>query len=76
MPNSLELRAEIPALPDFTLANHFSICLLQPVTEAARNWIDEHIPDDAQVFGSAIVIEPRYVRDILLGVQADGLSVR
>lgn len=49
--------------------------LLHPFTEAARNWVAEHIPDDAQLFGEAVVIEHRYIGDIVRGIVADGLEV-
>lgn len=41
---------------DFSVENHGSIILLRPLTEAAQDWVDEHIPDDAQMFGTAIVV--------------------
>lgn len=67
---------EIESKPtaDFTVENHGSIVLLRPNTEAAREWLDEHISDDAQTFGNAIAIEPRYVGDILYGIEGDGLT--
>lgn len=61
---------------DFTLENHGSIVLLQPHTEAARAWVSEHIPDDAMIWGTSIVVEPRYVSDIVDGIAEDGLEVR
>lgn len=61
--------------PDFTFANHGSICTLQPVSAAAQEWVAEHIPADAQTWGSAIVIEPRYVSEVLSGISDDGLEV-
>jgi hypothetical protein len=62
-------------LTDFRLAPHGSICLLHPQTEAARLWIDEHIDDEAQQWGGAIVIEPRYVQPIVDGLRADDLTI-
>lgn len=60
---------------DFTVQNEGSIFLLRPLTEAARDWVAEHIPADAQTFGDAIVIEHRYIGDIVDGAQRDGLTV-
>jgi hypothetical protein len=59
---------------DFNVENHGSIILLWPLTTAASEWITDHIPEDAQVFGNAIVVEPRYIEDILAGITADGLT--
>lgn len=60
---------------DFSVENHGSIVLLRPLTPAAEAWIEEHIPDDAQTFGNAIAVEPRYIQDIINGIVADGLTL-
>jgi hypothetical protein len=59
---------------DFRLADHGSICLLYPLTPAAREWAAEHLPTDAFWCGAGMVIEPRYVAPIVDGIQADGLT--
>lgn len=61
---------------DFAVENHFSIFLLRPLSDAAREWIAEHIPADAQFWGSAVVVEPRCIGDIVRGARADGLVLR
>ena len=63
------------ATPDFEVENHFTIFLLRPLTPAAESWIDEHISEDARYFGSAVVVEHRYIADIVQGIQDDGLAV-
>lgn len=65
-----------PSTPDFFVENHGSIVLLRPVTPAANEWVEQHIPDDAQYFGNAVVVEPRYIEGIVNGIQNDGLEVR
>lgn len=60
---------------DFLFANHGSICILTPVSEAAQAWVDEHLPEDAMRWAGGVVIEPRYAGDILEGIQNDGLSL-
>ena len=60
---------------DFVLTDHGSIAVLRPVTDEAREWVDENLPDDAQWFGRGVVIEPRYVGDIVEGILNDGLTV-
>jgi hypothetical protein len=52
-----------------------SICLLVPVTPAGQDWCDEHLPADAMKWGKAIVVEPRYISDIIDGAADDGLEV-
>lgn len=60
---------------DFTVSNEGSIFLLTPLTQAAKDWVEEHLPEDRQSFGGAVVIEHRYISDIVAGIQAYGLEV-
>lgn len=60
---------------DFTVRDEGSIFLLTPETPEADAWVAEHLPEDAMRFGKAVVIEHRYVSDIVDGIQADGLEV-
>jgi hypothetical protein len=60
---------------DFWVQNHGSLYLLIPQTEAAQDWVGENIPDDAQWFGKGIVVEHRYIYDIVDGIRGDGLEV-
>ena len=62
---------------DFHLANHGSILILTPVSEAGLEWADEHLPTDALTWGrNGIVVEPRYIEPIIAGILADGLDVQ
>ena len=63
-------------MADVKIENHGSLVLLRPLTEAASDWLDENISEDAQHFGAAVVVEPRYVEAIVEGMQNDGLEVR
>jgi hypothetical protein len=60
---------------DIQVENHGSLFLLRPVSAEGREWLDEHVAWE-QSFGDAIVVEPRYVRDIVQGAIDDGLEVR
>jgi hypothetical protein len=60
---------------DFVVENHGSLFLLEAHTEAGQLWCDEHLPEDRQVFGRAVVVEHRYIRDIVVALQADGYVV-
>jgi anti-sigma regulatory factor (Ser/Thr protein kinase) len=59
---------------DIIYQDHGSIILMIPETDAARDWVADHLPDDAQRFGAGICIEPRYFGDIAYGAQEDGLT--
>jgi hypothetical protein len=61
--------------PDFLCENHGSVFLLRPVSPAAFDWIEKHLPSDRSNYGNAVVIEPRYVWAILAGLQDNGLAV-
>ena len=60
---------------DFICENHGTLFLLIPRTAPAKTWIEENLPPDHMTFADAIVIEPRYVWAILIGLQDDGLVV-
>lgn len=63
-------------MPDITLHNHGSICILIGATPKGRDWLDTHLPDDAPTWGrDGVVVEPRYVDDILMGAANDGLAI-
>jgi len=53
-----------------------SVYLLRPVSAAGSVWIVMHVPFDAQWFGGAVVVEHRYIGDIVMGAIAHGLEVR
>jgi hypothetical protein len=63
-------------MTDFIISLHGSVCILTPRNDAAREWLDENIAEDALTWGpDSIVIEPRYAEPILMGLQDDGLTV-
>jgi hypothetical protein len=73
-PDSFAASGSSPT-PDFRCENHGSVFLLYLLTQPAYSWVREHLPEDAQHFGDAIVVEHRYVWNILIAVQDDGLAV-
>ena len=82
MKNAFETSGSSPSnsnsRPDFSFQNHGSICILTPLTPAAKDWFNEHLPIDnpeTQFWAEGIVVEPRYAPDIISGIQSDGLSV-
>lgn len=60
--------------PDFLAIDHGSVMKLMPMSDAARDWTDEHIPEDATWFGRGVIVEPPYMPAILEGIEADGLT--
>ena len=44
----------------FTIQNHGSVILLEPLTEQSKHFVDNYVADDLQWFGKSFVCEPRY----------------
>ena len=63
---------------DFELQNHGSIFLLIPQSISARIWIDDHIGKDNgfQLHYPTVVVEHRFIADIVAGIQEDGFTVQ
>jgi hypothetical protein len=65
-------------MSDFTVLNGGSIFVLTPVSEAAKAWAEEKISqgEETQYWGNGgIVVEHRYICDIIDGIKADDLTV-
>lgn len=72
-----ELRkSEKPAAEDFTVANHGSIFVLTGVSEACKEWIGLNVGnEETQTWGrDGIVVEHRYIGDIIDGLKAEGFN--
>jgi hypothetical protein len=69
----------IPLFPaqvvDAQVENHGTLFLVRPLTEAASDWLDDNVSDDAQYFGGALVVEHRYIAGLVEGMLGDGLNV-
>lgn len=62
---------------DISVENHGSIVLLHPLTDTAREWIEDHVSREGfHPDWPTLVVEPRYVADIVRGAIADGPRVR
>jgi len=63
--------------PDLTVQNEGSIFLLRQHSAAGRDWMNEHIAisEETQMWGDAVVVEHRYIGDIIAGARSDGLTV-
>jgi len=63
-------------MPDIRVENHGSVVLLRPLSDAGKEWLEANvINEETQRWGEAVVAEPRYVANVVEGMQADGLEV-
>jgi len=60
--------------PDFRILDAGSIAVLTPQNIAAIAWVENNIGEH-QTWAGGVVIEHRYVLDILTGIESDGLTV-
>src|SRR5713101_9810310 len=74
--NTLHSSQEEPVSPDVLVNNVGTLYTFCPLTLRAKEWIDEHVQDDAQWFGHALIVEHRYAWGLaqLTGSRAAGLS--
>lgn len=72
---TLELAPAPEPSADFVVENQGSIVLFRPLTEAGKEFLGRTAPDDAQFFGGAMVVEPRYVSGVVSAIESEGLSV-
>jgi hypothetical protein len=63
-------------MADFELSNHGTIYTFTPLTPAARDWVAEFLPEDAQRWSGGVAIEHRFISDVVIGARRDGLVVR
>ncbi len=61
---------------DVRVENHGTIFVFQPLTAAAREWIDEHVGGETTWFAGGLVVEHRFARDLAQGMLDDGLVVQ
>jgi hypothetical protein len=59
--------------PDFELDHEGKIFLLRPLTPAAHSWVGTNLSEDHLSFGDSVVVEHRYIIDIVAGILEDGL---
>ena len=62
---------------DVLIEDHGSIALFTPMTPDAHQWVEDHVQVEPwQRFGPSIACEPRYLSDLIEGMQEDGLVVQ
>jgi hypothetical protein len=60
---------------DVMIENHGSLYLVHGQSDAGKEWMNEHLPEDAQRMGDAVAVEHRYMENIVYGMRGDGLLV-
>jgi len=62
---------------DIVIENHGSIFLLPPISRLWREWVEQNIGEQNgfQPYWLTVIVEPRYIADIVNGIQADDLGV-
>ena len=61
---------------DFSLYDGGSVFLLTPISDEAKDWAKEHLPEDTRTFGRGFAVEHRYIKDIVDGMTSEGLTIR
>jgi hypothetical protein len=61
--------------PDFIVSDHGSLLLVTAQNASADRWLKSSTGDEAQWFGNALVVEPRYIADLVAGLENDGYVV-
>jgi hypothetical protein len=66
-----------PKSPDFSVRDEGSLILLTPLSPSAREFVEEKIGsgNGYQPYWPTVVIERRYVGDIIEGVIAEGMVI-
>jgi hypothetical protein len=60
---------------DYTVSWHGSLVLVAPATEDAAQHLRDHVSPEAQWFGGALAVEPRFLDDLVEGLREDGFTV-
>jgi hypothetical protein len=63
-----------PSKIDFSIEDHGSIVLIRPLNPVGAQWLKDTAPEEAQFYGGALVVEPRYVGGVLQAIDDAGLS--
>lgn len=66
------MKCEMGLTVDVKVQYEGKICLFHLLTQEAKDWVAEHVSDEAQFFGDALVVEDRYVGTLAAGMVNDG----
>jgi hypothetical protein len=68
--------AEMAKQTDLLVHGHGTLYLLRATSRRGQRWVNERVTDDRQEWAGAVVVEHRFIGDIVRGAIADGLRVR
>ena len=60
----------------FSVEDHGTIVLIRPHTDDVAGWLYENVDDEAQWFGKALVVEPRYVEALVHALVEEGFAAQ
>jgi hypothetical protein len=61
---------------DVIVENHGSVCMVTPISPAAREWVDDNVQLEGwQWLGESFACEPRYLPSLIVGMHENGLTV-
>ena len=62
-------------MSDFLIADHGSVFLIRPVSEAARQWLDANVVAEPwQWFAGSLAVDHRFARDIVAEITDAGFE--
>jgi hypothetical protein len=64
-----------PRTIDFRVDNHGSLLLLRPLHRQSKEWLHANLDCEAQWFGGAVAVQPRYMEDLRHALEADGFVI-
>jgi len=63
-------------MSDFLIADHGSIITIQPVSEAACEWLDDNVAAEPwQWLGGALCVDPRLAPDLVAEITQAGFEI-
>lgn len=67
--------AEKDDAPDYYIENYGTLFLATPLNESAWANLRDNVQEDAQFWGDAVVVEHRYIVDLVEQLQAEGWKI-
>ena len=69
----MPIKRDLPV--DVEIVGENSVYLFMLLSSEARNWMDECVSPDRQMWGDGLVVEWRYAAALAEGMRRDGLVV-
>lgn len=63
-------------MPDIIVSDHGSVVMVAPITQDAQTWVAQNVELEPWAWmGGAFAVEPRFLDNLIDGMQGDGLTV-